>query len=56
MSFFEAPALSWYAMLNMTKLKLELVLDPDMYIFSKKGMIGGVSYILIDTGKPKIRI
>ena len=32
-------------MLNMTKVKLELISDPDMYIFFKKGMRGGVSYI-----------
>ena len=40
-----APALSWDAMLNMTKIKLELISDPDMYIFFEKGMRGGVSYI-----------
>ena len=32
-------------MLNMTKIKLELTLNPDMYIFFEKGMRGGVSYI-----------
>ena len=31
-----APALSWDAMLNMTKVKLELISDPDMYIFLEK--------------------
>ena len=36
-------ALSWDAMLNKTKL--ELISDSDMYIFSEKGMRGGVSYI-----------
>ena len=40
-----APALSWDAMLNMRKIKLELISDPDMYIFFEKGMRGGVSYI-----------
>ena len=40
-----APVLSWDAMLNMTKVKLELILDSDMYIFFEKGMRGGVSYI-----------
>ena len=40
-----ALALSCDAMLNMTKIKLELISDPDMYIFFEKGMRGGVSYI-----------
>ena len=40
-----APALSWDAMLNMTKVELELIPDPDMYIFFEKGTRGGVSYI-----------
>ena len=29
----------------MTKIKLELISDPDMYIFFEKGMTDGVSYI-----------
>ena len=40
-----AQALSWGAMLNMTKVELELISDPDMYIFFDKGMRGGVSSI-----------
>ena len=32
-------------MLNMTKVELELIKDPDMYIFFEKGMRGEVSYI-----------
>ena len=32
-------------MLNMRKIKLELISDPNMYIFFEKGMRGGVSYI-----------
>ena len=32
-------------MLNMTKVELELIPDPDMYIFFEKGTRGGVSYI-----------
>ena len=39
------PDLSWDAMLNMTKVELELIPDPDMYIFFGKGARGGVSYI-----------
>ena len=43
--YLSAPALSWDAMLNMTKIELELTLDADMYLFFQKGMIDGVSYI-----------
>ena len=28
-----APFLSWDAMLKMTKIKLELITDPDIYIY-----------------------
>ena len=40
-----APVLSWDAVLNLTKIELELISDPDMYLFFEKGMRGGVSYI-----------
>ena len=43
--YLSAPALNWDAMLNMIKVKLEFISDPDMYIFFEKGMRGGVSYI-----------
>ena len=43
--YLSAPALCWDAMLNMTKVELELISDLDMYIFFEKGMRGGVSYI-----------
>ena len=32
-------------MLNMTKVELELITDPDMYLFFEKGVRGGISYI-----------
>ena len=32
-------------MLNMTKVELELIPDPDMYIFPEKSTRGGVSHI-----------
>ena len=32
-------------MLHMTKLKLELIADPDMYIFFEKSTKSGVTYI-----------
>ena len=43
--YMSAPVLSWDAMLNMKKVELELIIDPDMYRFFEKGMRGGVSYI-----------
>ena len=39
------PGLSWDAMLKMIKIELELIPDPDMYIFFQKGTRGGISYI-----------
>ena len=40
------------AMLNMTKIELEFISDADMYLFFKKGKIGGVSYISKRSNKP----
>ena len=37
--------MSWDAMLNMTKIELEKINDPDKYMFFKQRMRGGVSYI-----------
>ena len=34
--FLSAPGLSWDAMLKMTKIKLEFIPDPDIYILFKK--------------------
>ena len=42
-SLFEHTTLSWDAMVNMKKVELELVSDPDMYISSEKGIRGGGS-------------
>ena len=35
--YLSAPGVSWDAILKMTKGKLELIPDPDMYIFFEKG-------------------
>ena len=40
-----AAALSWNAMLNMTKVEFELIEDPCIYIFFVKDTTGGVSGI-----------
>ena len=43
--------LSWDAMLKTTNIKLELMIDEDMFKFIEKGMCGGVSYIANRYGK-----
>ena len=42
--YLSEPVLSWDAMHKMTKVKLELIRDPDMYTFFEKGTRGGISY------------
>ena len=44
-SLFECTSLKWDTLINMTKVKLKLISDTDMYIFFEKGMRGGISYI-----------
>ena len=39
------PGLSWQAFLNVTKIKMELLTDPTMYLFFENGIIGGLSVI-----------
>lgn len=41
--YLTSPGLSWEAMLKMTGVKLELLTDPDMIYFFKKGVRGGVA-------------
>ena len=43
--YLSTPALSWDAMLNITKVELELISDAKMYFFFEKGIGGGVSCI-----------
>ena len=43
--YFSFPELSWDAMLKMTGVKLENILNIDKYLFIEKGLRGGISYI-----------
>ena len=43
--YFSSPALSWDAKLNMTGMKLEKIVDIDMYLVTEKGWRGGIFYI-----------
>ena len=43
--YFSSAELSWNAMLKMTGMRLENVVDIDMYLFIKKGLRQGISYI-----------
>ena len=43
--YLSTAALSWDAMINMTKIELELIPNLDVYILFEKGTRGGVSYI-----------
>ena len=43
--YFSSPGLSWEAMLKMTGIKLEKILDIDIYLFVEKGLRRGISYI-----------
>ncbi|XP_021359655.1 uncharacterized protein LOC110454477 [Mizuhopecten yessoensis] len=43
--FYTSPGLAWSAALKMTGVRLELIRDPDMYLFFENGVRGGVSMI-----------
>ena len=43
--YFSSPGLSWDVMLKMTGVKLEKISNINMYLFSEKGLRGGISYI-----------
>jgi hypothetical protein len=46
--YFTSPGLAWDAMLKLTKVKLERLTDPDMYLMIEKGIRGGIS---VNSGK-----
>ena len=43
--YLSAPYLTWDAMLKMTKIELELIRDPNMFVFFEKGTRRGTYYI-----------
>ena len=43
--YLSAPALSWYTMLNMTKVELELISDADMYFEKSIGEVEVLTFI-----------
>ena len=53
---FSGPVLSWDAILKMTKVKLKLISDPDMYIFFKKVQEAEFLIFLIDIVNPTVSI
>ena len=44
-NYFSFLGLSWEAMLKITVVKLEKILDIHMFLFIEKGLRGGISYI-----------
>ncbi|XP_035224366.1 uncharacterized protein LOC118197007 [Stegodyphus dumicola] len=43
--FTQHPGLAWQAALRMSDVQLELLTDPDMYLFIEKGIRGGIAMI-----------
>ena len=54
--YLSAAGFSWDAMLKMTKIKLELITDPDMHIFFEKVLELEFLIFLIVLAKPTINI
>ena len=53
--YFIAPALSWDAMLKITKIKLELIPDPEIYIYSLR-KVQEMEFLIFLTDKAKSAI
>ena len=54
--YYTAPGLAWDACLKLTKIKLELLTDPDMLLMFEKGVRGGVSTISNRHGQANKRV
>ena len=55
-SCLSAPGLSWVAMFKMTKIKFELISDPNIYLTFEKGRKVEFLIFLTDTAKSTINI
>ena len=53
--FLSRPGLSWDAILKMTKIELELIGDPNKYIFFEKRVRGSISNISNRYSKANIK-
>ena len=53
--YLRAQALSWNAMLSITKVELNIVSGVDLYLFFEKGLRGGVVFVK-HTAKQTIHI
>ena len=51
--FFTCPGLAWSAALKMSNVNLELISDPDTYLFFESAIRGGVSMISKKYSKAK---
>ena len=43
--YYSSPGLSWDAMLKMTNIELDKISDIGKYLFTEKGLRGGISNI-----------
>ena len=44
--YYTTPGLGWDAMLKITKIKLDLISDPNMYMMIENGIRGGISTVM----------
>ena len=44
--FYTAPGLAWKACLKKTRIRLELLLDPDMLLMFDRGIRGGITQFI----------